>query len=389
MPNTPREIGLFIPATVGYFGDVIAGVQEFARSKGDWVIEVCPTLDITIASTRTWTPHGILVNSSDGNWPSLLRKLSAPTVQVGGPEIPNIPRVTTDNYAIGQMAAGHFLERAFKQFAFCGYESLDWSRQRESGYRDGIAAAGHDCISFLGVMGEIYAGAITGALAEWIRSLPKPIAIFAAHDRAAMLLANVCAYLRTRVPEDVAILGVDNSLLEIGFASPPVSSIMGSARRVGYEAAVILDGLMNGQRAPRGSVLVPPAGVAVRQSTDVLAIDDPDIIAALRFIRENASTDIEVSDVADAVLVSRRALERKFKTLLNRTPGSEILRSHIAHAKMLLVTTDTSVLDVALQSGFPSASKFSAVFRREVGITPTNFRRLYGMHGTTSARKNP
>ena len=389
MPSAPREIGLFIPATVGYFGDVIAGVQEFARSKGDWVIEVCPTLDITIAVTRTWTPHGILVNSTDGNWPSLLRRLDVPTVQVGGPEIPALPRVTTDNYAIGQMAAAHYLERAFKHFAFCGYEGLDWSRQRESGYRDGIAAAGHDCTSFLGVTGEIYAGAVVGALAEWIGPLPKPVAIFAAHDRSAMLLANACAFLRTRVPEDVAILGVDNNLMELGFGSPPLSSIMGSARRVGYEAAVMLDGLMNGGRPPKGPVLVPPAGVAVRQSTDVLAIDDADIIAALRFIGENASRDIEVSDVANAVLVSRRALERKFKTLLNRTPGSEILRSHIAHAKNLLVTTDTSILDVALQSGFPSASKFSAVFRREVGTTPTNFRRLYGMHSTTTGRRNP
>ena len=200
-----------------------------------------------------------------------------------------------------------------------------------------------------------------------------------------MLLANACAFLRMHVPEEVAILGVDNDLLECGFSVPPISSIMGSARRVGYEAAALLDRLMNGEVVKQTRIQVPPAGVAVRQSTDVLTIADTDIVAALRYIRQHATDPIEVADVVDEILVSRRQLERKFQTLLNRTPHEEILRARIAHAKMLLLSTNKHVLNVSLESGFPSASKFSAVFRRETGVSPKIFRRLYSTQAATEA----
>ena len=166
-----------------------------------------------------------------------------------------------------------------------------------------------------------------------------------------------------------------------GLSTPPLSSIMGimgSAKRVGYESAALLDRLLNGAAAPLKPLLVPPAGVACRQSTDVLAISDPDLVAALKYIKTNASQQISVGDIADAVLVSRRMLERKFNRILNRSPREEILRAHLLLAKSLLVTTELQVLEVAISSGFPSASKLSGVFKREIGVSPTVYRRLYG-----------
>jgi LacI family transcriptional regulator len=383
--STPRQIGLFLPPTLGYFADVVAGVQEFAQGEVNWIVEVCPTLDVAKATCREWSPDGILLNSADGDWVPFLQNMPVPVVQVGGPAIPHIPRVSTDNNAIGRIAAEHFLERGVRRFAFCGYDHSDWSSERETGFREALAENGFNCSSFLGGLGEIFAGAVTGALAGWVRSLPKPIAVFACHDRCAMLLANACAFLKIHVPEEIAILGVDNDLLECGFSTPPISSVMGSARRVGYEASQLLDGLMNGEPLHTARLLVPPAGVAVRQSTDVLTVADPDVVAALRYIREHATDPIEVTDVVDKILVSRRNLERKFQTLLNRTPNEEILRARIAHAKMLLLSTNMHVLNVSLESGFPSPSKFSAVFRRETGMTPKVFRRLY----STFASKGP
>jgi LacI family transcriptional regulator len=153
--------------------------------------------------------------------------------------------------------------------------------------------------------------------------------------------------------------------------------VIGSARRVGYEAAVLLDKLMQGQSVSSTLITVPPAGIAVRQSTDVLAVEDQDIAAALRFIREHATDPVEVADVVAELKISRRNLERKFQTLLNRTPQEEIRRARIAHAKMLLLSTHRSILDVALDSGFPSASTFSAIFQRETGMSPRIFRRFY------------
>ncbi|HEV7300888.1 MAG TPA: DNA-binding transcriptional regulator [Tepidisphaeraceae bacterium] len=373
----PKQIGLFLPPTLGYFGDVVLGIQEYARSVGNWVVEVCPTIDIARATCESWVPDGVLVSGMDGDWRAFLPNLNTNIVQIGGHAIEGVARVSTDNFAIGRTAAEHFLERGLRRFAFCGYDQTDWSDEREAGFGQVLSARGLEYIPFRGKLGEIFAGAVTGSLAAWVRSLPKPCAIFACHDRAAMLLANACAYLKVHVPEEVAILGVDNDQLECGFAWPPISSILGSARRVGFEGAVLLDELMRGATKPEQSFFVPPAGVAVRQSTDVLATDDADLRAALRFIREHATDAIDVPEVVNAVLISRRKLERKFRDILNRTPHEEILRARTAHAKMLLLSTRLSVLEIGLQCGFPSASKFSTVFTREVGVGPKLFRRLY------------
>jgi LacI family transcriptional regulator len=387
MASSPLLIGLFFPPTVGYFGDVVMGVQEFVKGGAKWVLEVYPSFEIAVASTTSWAPDGILVSNTDGDWLGLINRLNVPTVQIGGPVMAGVPRVTTDNLAIGRIAATHFLESGFRHFAFAGYRGTDWSDERLLGYRQQLRQSGYDAASFEADHGELVARAVTGPITRWLAELPKPVALFAAHDRAAMLCANACTFLQTRVPEDIAILGVDNSLLECGFATPELSSIMGSARRVGYEGAELLHRLMGGTvAAPTREIKVKPGGIAVRQSTDVLAIDDHDLVAAIRFIRRRSSAPIEVGDVAEAVMISRRLLERKFATLLGRTPRNEILRTRLANAKTLLVSTDLQAIDVALQSGFPSASKFSAVFRRETGISPIEFRRLYGTHVRSAAK---
>jgi len=298
-------------------------------------------------------------------------------VQVGGPGTTALARVSTDNFEIGRLAAEHFLERGLRRFAFCGYQGTDWSSERENGFAKTLLAAGHQYSPFLGATGEIYVEAITGVLARWVHSLPKPTAIFACHDRCAMLLANTCALLGIPVPEEAAILGVDDNPLECGFASPPLSSVIGSARRVGYEAAALLDQLMRKRSVTSRRILVPPAGIAIRESTDILAVDDPDIVAALSFIRRNATRPTNVADVVNEIKISRRNLERKFQALLNRTPREQIRRMHIAHAKMLLLNTHRSILSIAIDSGFPSASTFSAMFQRETRMSPRRFRKLY------------
>jgi LacI family transcriptional regulator len=292
--------------------------------------------------------------------------------------VPGLARVSTDNTEIGKVAADHFLERGLRRFAFCGYDRNDWSGERGQGFIDRLATAGHSCTAeFHAGVGQIYVKAIIDDLARWIDSLPKPIAIFACHDRVAMLLAKTCQYLHVPVPEDVAILGVDDDPLEGGFSSPPLSSVIGSARRVGYEAAALLDKMMRGQPIESKVITVPPAGIAVRRSTDVLTVDDADVAAALRYIRDHATDPVEVSDLVTDLQISRRNLERKFRSLLNRTPYEEIRRVRLAHAKTLLLGTHRSILDVALDSGFPSASTFSAVFNRETGLSPRVFRKLY------------
>ena len=368
---------LFAP-TVGYYADVVTGVQQAAGEAGNWSVEICPSFEAAVEATRGWTPDGVLVGGAGEDWPGLLGRLGCPAVQIGGPAMADVPRVTTDNHAIGRMAATHFADRGFTRFAFVGYARTDWSDERLSGFRQVLAAAGRDCATLQADRGELAASAVTGLLADWLAALPKPVALFAVHDRAAVLCANACAYLGLRVPEGVAILGVDNNLVECGFARPALSSVMGSARRIGYEGAALLQRLMDGGDPPGRDLKVPPAGVAVRPSSDVLAIDDADLVDALRFIRRHAAEPIRVADVAEAMLLSRRLLERKFRAHLGRSPREEILRVHLEEARTLLASTDLPLVDVAVRSGFPSASKFSAVFHRETGLSPSAFRRMYG-----------
>jgi LacI family transcriptional regulator len=378
-----REICLFFAPTSGYFEDVALGVQEYARGQGNWIIEICPNVGAAVSTTRKYKPEGILVASNGGDYTALIRRLQLPTVEVGGEGRMGVPVVSTDNAAIGRMGADHLRDLGMTHFAFCGYRHQGWSTEREAGFRQALGSSDERYFQLLANDGEIYSGSVTTLLADWVRSLPKPIAILACHDRVAMLLASACQFLRIRVPDEVAILGVDNSMLECSFASPPLSSIMGSARRVGYESAALLNGLIDGKSRPKKPILVPPAGVARRQSTDVLAIADADLVAALKYIYQHAAEPIDVSDVTQAVLVSRRMLERKFTRILHRTPREEIRRAHIARAKSLLVDSKRQMVQVAIDSGFPSASKLSGVFRRETGMSPSVYRRLYGMAGGT------
>ncbi len=379
------EIALFLPPTPGYLSDVVTGVQEYARSSGSWAVEVCYTLAIAESTVKTWKPDGILLNAVDGDWAPLIRKLARPTVQIGGLMIPGIPQVRTDNRAIGQLASKYLLDRGFQRFAYFGYGNIPWANQRRVAFETALQARGLTCISFNAQSSEIHSSNITGVVADWVRSLPKPIAIFACHDRAAMILGHACGYVGLDVPDQVAILGVDNNIFECGFTTPPISSIMGSARRIGYHAAALLDAQIKGQKVDLTPMAVQPAGVHTRASTDIFAVRDLDVAAALKYIDAHAGEALLVEDVARAVIVSRRMLERKFRAILHHRPRERILRAHLEVAKRLLIQTDVSMLDAALRSGFPSGSKFSAVFKREVGVSPRDFRRLYSAAPTATA----
>ncbi len=373
-----KQVALFLPPTPGYLSDVLNGVIEFARSSGDWVIEVCHTLAIAEATVAWWRPDGVLLNATDGDWAPLIERLGIPTVQVGGQPLGTVPRVVTDNDAIGRLAARHFIDRGFRNFAYLGYGSLAWSCERGRAFCESLEEAGLRCNTYGDDGGIIHASNVQGTLADWVAKLPKPVAVFACHDRAAMLLGRACAWLKLEVPDNVAILGVDNNPVECGLTTPAISSVMGSARRIGYQGSVLLDRMMKGEPVSLDSLRVAPAGVAVRGSSDIYATDDPDLLAAIKYIKQHADEPIEVGDVARAIIVTRRMLERKFRAILNRSPREQILLAHVETAKDLLINTNLSMLEVAIRSGFPSSSKFATVFKREATLAPLAFRRLYG-----------
>jgi LacI family transcriptional regulator len=201
-----------------------------------------------------------------------------------------------------------------------------------------------------------------------------PMAVMACNDRSAVALLAVCRSAGLRVPEDVAVLGVDNDELMQSLANPPLSTINTARERIGFEAAAMLERLMQGKAIDGDLVLVPPKDVITRRSTDALAINDPDVVAAARFIQHHAGRQIGVLDVARRATISRRQLERRFRDALGRTIHDEILRCRVDRARSLLIESDLTLPQVAMASGFAAASYFTTVFRRELGTTPGEFR---------------
>ncbi|HEY1110892.1 MAG TPA: substrate-binding domain-containing protein, partial [Opitutaceae bacterium] len=237
-----------------------------------------------------------------------------------------------------------------------------------------LGAAGQACATFGGARTAARRPEAEGrALAAWLEALPRPVGVFACYDGRAQQVLEVCQLRGWAVPDEIAVLGVDNDDVVCELCSPPLSSVQLNARRTGYEAAAMLAQRMGGERAS-GTRYVLPVRVVERQSTDVVSVADARLAQALRFIREQVLTGIDVNDVLRAVPMSRTLLERKFKTVLGHSPHREIVRQRIEQVKRLLVDTDISIAAVADLAGFHDASYLSVAFRREVKESPYAYR---------------
>jgi LacI family transcriptional regulator len=212
-------------------------------------------------------------------------------------------------------------------------------------------------------------------VARWVKKLPKPLGIFAGNDTRGKQLLDACRLAKVAVPEAVAVIGVDNEELACKLALPPLSSVIPDAFRVGYEAAAMLNGMMNGGPEPDALRYIPPLGVVTRQSTDVTAIPDPRVASAMTFIREHACERIGVEDVVEHVLVSRSILQQLFRQILDKTIHEAITDAQIQRVKQLLVETDLPLSAIAQRTGFAYETYLSIVFKRETGRTPGSYRR--------------
>ncbi|MFM8414854.1 MAG: substrate-binding domain-containing protein, partial [Planctomycetota bacterium] len=211
--------------------------------------------------------------------------------------------------------------------------------------------------------------------ARWLASLPKPLGVLAASDVLAVRIIEACRRGRLAVPDDVAVVGIGDDEVLCGLATPGLTSVTHDRPRIGREAAQMLDEAMRGGRRPAAVIAVPPAGIAVRRSSDVLAIDDADIRKALRVIQTRGCTELSAAEVATEVRVPRRQLDRKFQRILGRTIHDELQRTKVAEAKRLLAETDDKLLVISVRSGFAHAPQLCNVFKSVVGMSPMEYRR--------------
>jgi LacI family transcriptional regulator len=372
-----RKVALLIETSNAYARGLVQGVVHYVREHRPWSFQMMEQGrgDDPPPWLAGWDGDGIIARIETPRIARAVVKSGLPAVDLSAARlISRLPWVETDDEEIARLAAEHLLERGFKHFGYCGDARFNWSVWREGYFAEQIRKAGHECHVFKNNPALTDLDAQSRQLSDWLRGLPKPVGIMGCYDRRGQQVLDACRNATLTVPDEVAVVGVDNDELLCELATPPLSSVIPNTHRTGYEAAALLDQMMAGKKVPATAHLIAPLGVAARQSTDVLAIDDREVAGALRFIREHACEGINVADLMRVVAVSRRVLEQRFQRHLGRTPHEEILHVRLNRVQRLLAETDLPLYLIAERAGFEHVEYLSVVFKRELGKTPREFR---------------
>jgi len=375
-----RRIALVIESSGAAGREILRGIARYARENGTWSIYHEPghIPDVVPRWLNRWRGDGLLVRVRNAKMAARLKRIHLPVVDVLGnlAGMP-FPLVQVDDRAVAQLAAEHLLERGFRHLGFCGIGDSLWSRRREQAFVDLVAPRCRSCSTYvlprrdsLEWFSEVY----RKGLAEWVQSLPKPAAVLACNDRAGHRVLEACRSRGVAVPEEMAVLGVDNDETICQLCDPMLSSIIPVHDQVGYQASQLLDRLIDGQAPPRGPQFLAPSRIAVRHSTDVLALEDADVAAAVRFIRQRACRGIGVEDVARHVALSYSTLNRRFHRALARSIHEEIMRAKIERVRELLAETQMPLARIAQVAGFEHQEYLGAVFKAQTGYTPGEYR---------------
>ncbi|HUR58262.1 MAG TPA: substrate-binding domain-containing protein [Opitutaceae bacterium] len=359
--------------------------RQFRPDKSFRFLDIYRPLPDLIARLTAWRPAVIVTRWAPGITEAIAR-LQVPTVLIGGHEARSrTVCVGVDNVQVGELAARHLVDRGLRNFAFVG-KPFPFSELRQRGFERALAAAGCRSAGAHVESGQSLEHQIEdwlhadATLEAWLKELPKPIGIFAAHDTGGWHVLQACAAAGLRVPDDVAVVAANNDELTCGLAHPPLSSVSIPWDKIGGEVALAVARLV--ARRGRGSVgpaviRVPPDGVTVRQSSNLMAVAQPMLALALAFIQQHAFSPITVKDLLQQVPLSRRKLEQLFQAHLKRSPKAEITRVRIEHAKNLLARTDHFIPRVAESCGYVYTARFSTAFKQLAGLTPTAYRNQF------------
>ncbi len=391
--GTPRRVVLLVESSRAYGRSCLLGIASYIQAHGTWqVLHIERALsEKVLAVVGAWNADGILARIADQQTMGAVSALQLPTVDLLGYYQSIAGAVLdTDSAACADLAVKHFLNRGFRHFAFCGYAGLTFSDQRVEQFVNTLATLEKSVHVYESpgqlqvgkavttTAREIFAETEADHVAAWLASLPKPIAIFACNDIRGRQVLSACAQAQLSVPDEVAVLGVDDDEVICELSQPPLSSIGPDAFRIGFRGAEVLEQLMDGATLQNGTLLIPPRIVITRQSTSTIAVEDPAIAAAIHFIRDHACEGIRVEDVVARAQVSRATLERRFRQLLNRSPAEEICQTRMKKVELLLAETHYKLSQVAQMTGFTSAAQLVTTFKRHRGQTPGEFRKSKG-----------
>ncbi|MCP4547008.1 MAG: substrate-binding domain-containing protein [bacterium] len=374
-----KKIALFMELNDSYDRAIARGVLRYAHTHESWRLYGFGWMFLSFEDLETEDGDGIIARVETEEDAARLSALKLPVVDVAGGYLDRgFHQVNNDDYQTGVKAGEYLLSCGYRRLAYCGVPDVGWSVKREAGFLSSIEHVCQDAPRFLQPRSWWKSHDEFDGLKSWLRSLRFPVGIFACNDIIGLKLAKVCATCGIKVPDEVAILGVDNDDLLCELASPTLSSIPLACERVGYRAAEALDGIMkqSSSRETNPVVLYQTSGDTVeRESTQMFVCADPLVSKAVQFIRVHATDGIHVTDLVSNLGVSRRNLEVRFKREIGMTIHEEIIRFRLMRAKTLLKASDCRITDVVKESGFGTLQSFYSVFKDYEGCTPAYYRK--------------
>ncbi|RPJ79054.1 MAG: DNA-binding transcriptional regulator [Alphaproteobacteria bacterium] len=378
-----KRIILLVETSRAFGRQLIIGIARYSKIHGPWSFYKEPIgLKSSIPHLTNWKPDGIIMR--DSLITKELLKLRIPTILVihNSKNPSNLPVIKTDSYVIAKMAGEHLLERGLKNFAYCGFDNYDWSKERKLFFTRFIKGAGYKTHVYL-TPEKIKKNDWQNELqhvTKWVQDLPKPVGLFACNDDRGQHILEVCKSLNLKVPEEVAVIGVDNDPMICDLGDPPLTSIALNVESAGYEAAKLLDQLIDKNKVVGKQIMVTPSHIVQRQSTEILAVNDPEVASAILYIKNNAKNKILVKDVVKTTGVRRRTLEKRFQKTIHRSIYNEIRQVRVELISKLLIETDLTISQITSIFNFTDIEHISRYFKKEKGVGLREFRKLHQPH---------
>jgi len=380
------KILLLIDYSSEFCRKLLKGLVRYSKDHGHWIFYRLPSYFNTLYGkegiiewAKEWQADAIIAQWDDDEGTKLLKQLDIPIILQNYKKRSDFfSNLTGDYYGTGKMAAKFFAKRRFRNFAFYGNKDVVWSKERAEGFRQEVERIGGNYYFFeTENLSEEPWGKSFIELDDWLFSLPKPVALFACDDNFALQVSEICKINNIDIPNDISLLGVDNDELICNLSDPPISSIVLEVEKGGYEAGRLINQLINKERNEPFNIIIHPVHFELRQSTEKYDISNSYILEVVKYIENNFTEELTVDSLTKIVPLSRRNLEVKFKKEMGTSIYQFILYCRIEYIAMLLLSTNRSLYELALESGFNSSINISRIFKRFKGYTPAEFRQKF------------
>jgi len=385
--KTVYKITLIIDLSVTPGRNLMRGIARYARLYGPWQLNNIwadfygsspQNVDFLANLKKNLRNSDGVIIEEPAAW-DFVKDLNIPAViasAIRDAEVSTKPTILTNSRTIGTMGAEYFIQKGFRNLAFCGLKEMLWSEHRQNYYEETARKMGLEVFkyTFTYPHKESSREAKLDQVARWIQRLPKPVGVMSCNDLCGKFVVDSCRRHAIAVPQEVAVLGVDNDDIFCNLTYPSLSSIELNTERGGYDAAALLDKIIKGLKTDTRTIVIEPIGIKERQSTDIIAVDDRIVSNVLSFIKNNADKPLQVEDILSEFNISRRGLYTKFSHNIGTSVYEQIRRIRVTKICEMLVETNKSVKDIAFELGFHNVDHIARFFRRETGITPTQYR---------------